>query len=74
MTAGEKRVKKTDAKISVGDQVRLSLRKAKGALGHVGSADQWTKTIYTIERVFKSRGAPRYKLATFEKLVYADRL
>ena len=34
--AGEKRVKKTDATLKVGDQVRLSLRKAKEAMGHAG--------------------------------------
>ena len=72
--AGEKRVKKTKATLAVGDNVRLSLRKAKGALGHVGSADQWTKRIYKIASILKSRGAPRYKLTGFDKLVYSDRL
>ena len=78
-TAGEKRVNKTTNKLVVGDTVRLSLRKAKGSIGHVGSADQWSKMIYTIKRIVKSRGAHRYKLTDsrqkdFAKLVYADRL
>ena len=74
ITAGESRVKKTPNKLVVGDQVRLSLRKAKAALGHIGAADQWTKIIYTIKSVATSRGAPRYKLEGREKLVYGDRL
>ena len=74
--AGEKRVRKTTSKLVVGDRVRLSLRHAKGSIGHVGAAAEWTKRVYTIEKIIKSRGAPRYKLKDFKekKLVYADRL
>ena len=54
--------------------MRLSLRKVKMDLGHVGSAAEWTKKVYTIDRVVKSRGAPRYKLGGHDKLVFSDRL
>ena len=65
---------KTGAKLSVGDNVRISLRKGKASIGHAGPGDQWTKRVYTVARVVKSRGAPRYKLKGVERLVFSDEL
>ena len=72
--AGEKRVRKSAATLTVGDRVRLSLRKGKDTIGHAGPKSQWSKKIYTVESVIKSRGAPRYRLKGFPHLIYSDRL
>jgi hypothetical protein len=72
--AGERRVQKSTTTLKVGDNVRISLLKEKQAIGHVGPADQWSKRVYIIQKVLRSRGAPKFRLKDHPHPMYANRL
>ena len=50
-------------KLTVGSLVRVSLMEEKRAVGHKGSKPNWSKTIYRVRRILKSkRGKDRFVL------------
>ena len=52
-------------KLVVGSKVRVSLLADKVAVGHKGSKPHWSKTIYEVKRIMKSkRGKDRYVIHT----------
>ena len=58
-----------------GDLVRISLLSDKDKMGHIGSKEQWTKALYKVDRVIKSKRGVRlfrivYKSTGNKKGVY----
>ena len=52
-------------KLTVGSLVRISLRGDKDKMGHAGTEPNWSKTIYRVHRILKSkRGKDRYVVHT----------